>query len=61
MAKWSFKFIQAIGTYPFSLQKKDGFPLPLWKSKEHGMSDVMRWFIGGQQKLMPELLAHGSL
>jgi glutamine synthetase len=23
----------------------------------HGMSDVMRWFVGGQQKLMPELLA----
>ena len=25
--------------------------------KPHGMSDTMRWYLGGQQKLMPELLA----
>jgi len=25
--------------------------------KPHSMSDAMRWFVGGQQKLMPELLA----
>ena len=26
-------------------------------AKTHGMSDEMRWFVGGQQALMPELLA----
>ncbi len=26
-------------------------------SKPHDMSDAMRWFVGGQQALMPELLA----
>ena len=26
-------------------------------ASDHGMSDAMRWFIGGQQALMPELLA----
>lgn len=26
-------------------------------SKPHAMSDIMRWYVGGQQALMPELLA----
>jgi glutamine synthetase len=39
------------------LQNKDGSSAFYDKNKTDGMSDVMRWFIGGQQKLMPEFLA----
>jgi len=57
MAKWSSSYPGQSGHIHISLQKKDGSSAFYDKSKEHGMSDVMRWFIGGQQKLMPELLA----
>jgi glutamine synthetase len=57
MAKWSRDWPGQSGHIHMSLKT------PLGKSafhdpgKPHQMSDTMRWFIGGQQKLMPELLA----
>ena len=57
MAKWSPDYPGQSGHMHISLQKKDGSAVFYDKNKEHGMSDEMRWFIGGQQKLMPELLA----
>ncbi len=57
MAKWSSNYPGQSGHIHISLQNKDGSSAFYDKSKEQGMSDVMRWFIGGQQKLMPELLA----
>jgi glutamine synthetase len=40
-----------------SLRNAGGKPVFHDAAKPHGMSDVMRWYLGGQQKLMPELLA----
>jgi Glutamine synthetase len=37
--------------------KRDGAPVFHEAGKPHTMSDTMRWFLGGQQRLMPELLA----
>ena len=36
---------------------KSGKPVFHEEGKPFTMSDTMRWFVGGQQKLMPELLA----
>ncbi len=36
---------------------KDGKPVFHDAAKDHGVSDVMRWWIGVQQTLVPELLA----
>lgn len=57
MAKWSNNFPGQSGHIHISLQNMDGSSAFYDKSKANGMSDVMRWFIGGQQKLMPEFLA----
>ena len=57
MAKWSPKYPGQSGHIHVSLQKKDGSSAFYDKSNTNTMSDVMRWFIGGQQKLMPEVLA----
>jgi glutamine synthetase len=57
MAKWSPEYPGQSGHIHLSLAKKDGGSLFFDKSKEHNISDEMRHFIGGQQKLMPELLA----
>lgn len=57
MAKWSSSYPGQSGHIHISLQNTDGSSAFYDKSKANGMSDVMRWFIGGQQKLMPELLA----
>ncbi|MBI3896911.1 MAG: glutamine synthetase [Gammaproteobacteria bacterium] len=58
MAKWSPKWPGQSGHLHVSLKRKDGggsvFHDP---KKPHYMSDTMRWFVGGQQALMPELLA----
>jgi glutamine synthetase len=57
MAKWSPEYPGQSGHIHLSLARKDGksvFHDPL---KEHNMSDEMRHFIGGQQVLMPQLLA----
>ncbi len=57
MAKWSKDVPGQSGHIHLSLQGKDGEGLFFDKSKEGNFSDTMRYFIGGQQKLMPELLA----
>jgi glutamine synthetase len=56
MAKWSKDWPGQSGHLHISLTN-DGKPVFHEEGKPHGMSDVMRWFVGGQQALMPELLA----
>lgn len=57
MAKWSHDYPGQSGHIHLSLRNKDGSSAFYDKDKADGMSDIMRWFIGGQQKLMPEVLA----
>ncbi|MEP3246523.1 MAG: glutamine synthetase [Sneathiella sp.] len=57
MAKWSADYPGQSGHIHLSLAGKDGSSVFYDPSKPDNMSDEMRYFIGGQQKLMPELLA----
>jgi glutamine synthetase len=57
MAKWSADWPGQSGHIHMSLRDAKGQPVFHDASKPHGMSDVMRWFLGGQQRLMPELMA----
>ncbi|WP_439815178.1 glutamine synthetase family protein [Zavarzinia sp. CC-PAN008] len=57
MAKWSHDYPGQSGHLHVSLKGKDGAPVFHDAAKPHNISDQMRWFIGGQQALMPELLA----
>ncbi|MDP8993591.1 MAG: glutamine synthetase [Pseudomonadota bacterium] len=58
MAKWSHEWPGQSGHLHVSLADKDsGRPIFFDEGAEHGMSERMRWFVGGQQQLMPELLA----
>ena len=57
MAKWSSDYPGQSGHIHLSLTDSAGAPVFHDPAEEHGMADVMRWFVGGQQKLMPELLA----
>lgn len=57
MAKWSADYPGQSGHIHISLQKKNGSSIFYDKDKKESMSNEMRWFIGGQQKLMPEILA----
>jgi len=57
MAKWSPDWPGQSGHIHISLRDAGGKPVFHDPSKPHTMSDTMRWFVGGQQKLMPELLA----
>jgi glutamine synthetase len=57
MAKWSNKYPGQSGHLHMSLQKRDGGSVFHDATKPHDMSDAMRWFVGGQQALMPELLS----
>jgi len=58
MAKWSKDWPGQSGHIHTSLTRKsDGKAAFHDTTKPHNMSDEMRWFVGGQQKLMPELLA----
>ncbi len=58
MAKWSKDWPGQSGHLHVSLSKrKGGAPVFHDPKKPHGMSNEMRWFVGGQQALMPELLA----
>jgi glutamine synthetase len=57
MAKWSNKYPGQSGHIHVSLARKQGGTVFHDPSKPNDMSDAMRWFIGGQQALMPELLA----
>jgi glutamine synthetase len=58
MAKWSKDWPGQSGHVHTSLKRKsDGKPAFHEAGKPHHISDEMRWYVGGQQKLMPELLA----
>ncbi|WP_116807725.1 glutamine synthetase family protein [Steroidobacter cummioxidans] len=57
MAKWSRDWPGQSGHIHLSLQDHDGQPVFHDADQPHQMSQTMRHFIGGQQKLMPELLA----
>jgi len=58
MAKWSNDWPGQSGHLHISLvDEKTGKPVFYDESKPLGMSDTMRWFVGGQQALMPELLS----
>ena len=57
MAKWSRDLPGQSGHLHVSLNDKKGKSAFYDEKGAHHMSDAMRWFVGGQQKLMPELLA----
>jgi glutamine synthetase len=57
MAKWSNSVPGQSGHLHISLHKTSGERVFHDASKPNEMSDTMRWFVGGQQALMPELLA----
>ena len=57
MAKWSRELPGQSGHLHVSLNDKKGKSAFYDEKGAHHMSDTMRWFVGGQQKLMPELLA----
>lgn len=57
MAKWSNDWPGQSGHLHMSLLAKDGSSVFFKEGEDGSMSDAMRWFIGGQQALMPELLA----
>jgi glutamine synthetase len=57
MAKWSQQLPGQSGHLHVSLAREDGSPVFHEDGAPHGMSQEMRWFVGGQQALMPELLA----
>jgi glutamine synthetase len=57
MAKWSRDWPGQSGHIHLSLQDSAGKPVFHDASQPHTMSECMRHFVGGQQRLMPELLA----
>ncbi len=57
MAKWSQHLPGQSGHLHVSLARKDGSSAFYDEARPHTMSPEMRWFVGGQQALMPELLA----
>ena len=57
MAKWSHDWPGQSGHLHLSLQDKAGTPVFHDANAPNGISQTMRHFIGGQQRLMPELLA----
>lgn len=57
MAKWSPDWPGQSGHIHMSLKDEEGRAVFHDAAKPHGMSDVQRHFIAGQQRLMPEWLA----
>lgn len=57
MAKWSKDWPGQSGHIHTSLKDREGRAVFHDAARPHQMSDEMRWFVGGQQRLMPELLA----
>ncbi len=57
MAKWSPDWPGQSGHIHMSLKDANGGAVFRDPSKDGNMSDAQRWFVGGQQKLLPELLA----
>ncbi len=60
MARWSPNYPGQSGHLHLSLQDLEGNPLFFDKNTPDTISDTMRYFIGGQQALMPELLSMAS-
>ncbi|MCP4076910.1 MAG: glutamine synthetase [Gammaproteobacteria bacterium] len=61
MAKWSNEYPGQSGHIHVSLRHKDGSGSAFHDaSKKHNMSDLQRYFIAGQQLLMPQLLCMTS-
>jgi glutamine synthetase len=56
MAKWSPDWPGQSGHLHVSLTSRDGTPAFHKEGALHNMSDEMRWFVGGQQALMPQVL-----
>jgi len=57
MAKWSPDWPGQSGHIHVSLNDKNNKSLFHDAGQKHNMSELMQYFVGGQQKLMPELLA----
>ena len=57
MAKWSQQLPGQSGHLHVSLSRGDGSAAFHDERKPQAISDELRWFVGGQQALMPELLA----
>jgi glutamine synthetase len=58
MAKWSPDWPGQSGHLHMSLNETEsGRSIFYEEGADHHMSERMRWFVGGQQRLMPELLA----
>jgi glutamine synthetase len=57
MAKWSNAYPGQSGHLHLSLQDLESKPAFFEEGRPGSMSDTMRWFVGGQQALLPELLA----
>lgn len=57
MARWSPEYPGQSGHIHISLTDLDGKPLFYDSREKHSMSETMRHFVAGQQKLMPEFLA----
>ncbi len=57
MAKWSPDYPGQSGHIHLSLQDASGEPVFYEDGAEGNMSDLMRHFVAGQQRLMPDLLA----
>lgn len=57
MAKWSKDWPGQSGHIHLSLWDEKDHPLFHDANGQHHMSDTMRWFLGGQQALLPEILA----
>ena len=57
MAKWSADYPGQSGHIHLSLRDDQGQAVFFDKKQPHHMSDVMRYFVGGQQRLLPELVS----
>ena len=57
MAKWSNQYPGQSGHIHTSLRRTDGGSAFFEEGAPHYMSETMRHFLGGQQKLMPEMLS----
>ena len=57
MAKWSPDWPGQSGHIHVSLNDKNNQSVFFDANQEYNMSEMMKFFVGGQQKLMPELLA----
>src|SRR5512143_2327390 len=57
MARWSPQWPGSRGHIHLSLLDRDGERVFHDPAKPHNLSDTLRHFVAGQQRLMPELLA----